>query len=286
MTSGIRRVLVPIRSGRSELRHLEATLDPQFLDALGPTIEVTLLTVGADKESDVMTAFLDAVIDHYPARTMRQMVVVAPDPAEAILEAATGQDLVILGAPESPEGGPVFDAGPEGDGPILGPVVGDVIDRARVPLMVVWRHRFGEAPRRIVVPTDGTGRSRVAVDIALALAAGTSSIVTILQLIDPEGAPLGESDQANDRLGTEVEHSDGSVGPGVHFETGVVRSRDAVATIRATVLAKSCDLLVLGTHITSQGTGHEVSAPATELLRNPPCPIALVHVPDEPPATG
>src|SRR5690606_13675275 len=120
-------------------------------------------------------AFLSAVQAWFPDRQLTVRAVVSDDAVRVIATEAANHDLVVLGAPTDQD----LTAG-------LGPVAGRVLDEARSPTMVVWRHLAKGSPGRILIPTDGSMLSDTAIEVALAVAEGTGATVSVVHAVTPD----------------------------------------------------------------------------------------------------
>lgn len=260
----VRRILVPIRPGGHRRQQLEEAIEPFLVEGMGPATEVTLLAVGDAHQAGRAAAFLSAVQAWFPERQLSVRAVVSDDPVRVIVAEAADHDLVILGAPTDQD----LQAG-------LGPVAGRVLDEARSPTMVVWRHLTRGSPGRILIPTDGSMLSETAIEVALALAEGTGAVVSVVHAVTPDAgdASFKASVEVLERA-TEMRRSD------VALETHLVRTDDAEAAIRRLAAEQGVGLLLLGTQTPSWDTLAEVGGRLSGLISEPPCALALLHVPD------
>jgi nucleotide-binding universal stress UspA family protein len=263
----IHRVLMPVRPGRPSPGRLDEALEPMLVEGLGVGVIVTPFAVGTAAEVQGMAAFLQALAAWFPDRQILPRSVVADDPVSAIVAEAASHDLVVLGAPEG--------------GPLVGSVSGRVVAEAGCPTMVIWRHLTRPGPQRILVPSDGTSRAGVAVDLAFALAEGGAASVTVLHVLDGPPSSTDTETDSYDRSLVVLEDAQSLRRSGVRLETMVVRSGDVAGAVRAAVAEGDVDLLLVGTHVDA-GTGPPFGPVVVALLEDPPCPLALVHVPDAP----
>lgn len=272
----IRRILIPVRPGRQLSDYLDAAVEPHLLEGLGRKLEVTLLAVGSDDDSEAMTQFVGTVRDRYPDRPIRTRVVVGTNPARAILAEAERHDLIIVGAPESETGGPIVESAEFGapESLMLGPVIQEILLGAPCPTMVIWRHLMQREPRHILVPGDNTMRTQVATDLAFALAEGTGATVALLQVIQSPGhEPSLQAATAVADSALQLRR------PGADFESQIISAEDPAVAIREAATDVEADLVILTTRTYREQNGHIVGPTAVDLLTNPPCPVALVHVP-------
>jgi nucleotide-binding universal stress UspA family protein len=119
-----------------------------------------------------------------------------PDTVATILRRAAGHALLVLGAPPSSRAG----------GILTGSVATAVVHRARGPVLLVRDAGDAEAfPRRIVVASDGSRESRLAVRAAADIASARQSDVTLVSVDGSDTAPriLDQASLLRERLGRE-----------------------------------------------------------------------------------
>lgn len=183
--AGIRRVLIPVR-WRAELGSAAQRLEARLLTRLaaGRPLQVSLLTV-LDEQTDRERALADLrqLAKLLPIEEVDARVIEPRDPAHAILdEAAKGYDLILLGATEAPLVSP---AAPEKRDHLFNPVVDEVVRLAPCSTLVVHAGGLESdwAPRRVLVPTNGSRASRSAAELAFALAGTAAERVVLLNVI-------------------------------------------------------------------------------------------------------
>ncbi|HJR92932.1 MAG TPA: cation:proton antiporter [Acidimicrobiia bacterium] len=263
----IRRMLIPVRAMPVPLgytREMQATLIQQL--AKIRDMSVTLFTVTTADQRQVAGHYLGRMEALFDLDRVSTRVVVADDPVQAILaEAEKDYDLMVLGTAAA-------DSTQES---IFGRTIDDLVKLSPCPTMLVRGVATDEAwaPRRILVPTNGTQSSRRATELAFAVA-GDEAEVTGIHIVSTNPGRPSRGDLAVDvtaeleRVGLALGHAaDTKVRRAVDPETGVL---EAVEEFRA-------DLLVLGTSVRA-GTARLYLGPRVEYLaRHAPCPVVIVN---------
>lgn len=140
-------------------------------------------------------------------------------------------------------------------------------------------------PRRILVPVDFSLRSQIAVDYALGQARRNRSVVQLLHVWEPD-ARLSQSGRAvlldnfaKSRAGDAMKsYLEAVENNGVRVMARLEEG-DLVETIVA-VASEGFDLIVMGTHGRT-GWSHLVHGSVAEkVVRQAPCPVTTIRVPD------
>lgn len=264
---GIRRVLVPVRLRREPpgfTREMQATLLNR-LAALQP-MTLTLFTVVSGEERSWASRRLGQLRALFEEAQVTTRVAVGDDPVRAILSEAQGDyDLLVLGTPMiAPTGETLF-----------GTTLDDIVKLAPCPTMLVRGVGVDDewAPRRILVPVNGTASSRRAAELAMGMAGPEVEVTGIHIVTSVPGRPprgdvavdiTAELEQVAVSLGREaVTHVRRAVDP----ETGIL---DAVAEFGS-------DLLVLGTSVRAGTTRLHMGPRVEYLVRYAPCPVVIVN---------
>lgn len=200
--------------------------------------------------------------------------VVSGDPVAAVLgEAHKGYDLVVLGATEI-----VGDVES-----LFGSAADAMIRMSPVPTMVVSVKDVGSGwePRRILVPTDGTGAAQRAADVAFALAGGDGS-VAILHVVPPDLSPVVSVVDTGHVQRFDLAHQivtdvrDRGERLGVEALTMIEMSGSVGAAILDAAVDFQADLIVLGTSFRT-GTQRLYFGPRVErILAGSACPVVVI----------
>ena len=268
-----RRILVPVRV-RSETAPVHE-IASELVRSVNASAQVTLLTVVADAAAKAAAErFLDTLTPHFGLSAMQRTVEVGDATAEILRLAHTGFDLVVLGAPEI-----------ETDEGLFDPVVDRVTRLSPCPVLIVAGRELDHVswpPRRIMVPVDGTDKSRGAARLALTLAADAElSVVHVVP--EPRyprsGAP-GRLAERRVSLGRDVvadiERLSESYSASVstHVLTG---GGDFVDVIVEAMSHQEIDLLVMGSSLRPGSTRLHLGPRVEEILQLAPCPVLLLN---------
>lgn len=263
-TAGLSRVLVPVRP-RSEpggTQRVQAWVVDRLSDAL--SLSTSLFAVAGDSEERRgATGYLERLRRVF-AHSVTTRVTSAEDAVAAILREAEGDyDLLVIGTP----------ALTSSDSALFGSVIDDLVKLAPCPTLVVRGDvPHGWAPRRILVPTNGTPAARSAVDLAFALAGGGAT-VTVLHVVTP--TRIGSRSD----LGTDLTAEMAEMGSKLDLSvvTMVEEAEDTAAGILHGVEQSRADLLVLGTSVRA-GTSRLHLGPRVEYLAgHAPCPVLILN---------
>ena len=264
-TSGIRRMLVPVRP-RDEVvgtQNMEALIAKRLTDV--SETATTLFSVAnaqtKEKANAYMSTLVREVFDNAGTTTR---TVQSADAARAILEeAAHDYDLMMIGTP----------AMSAGDGSLFGPMLDDLVRLAPCPTIVVRGGTVSATwvPGRILVPMDGSPSARKALELAFAIA-GEEGEVEAIYVQTPTLS--GTRDFASDittelrSLATQLDQ---------RMSTDVVHATDVERGILQSLETSDADLLVMGTSVRSGSTRLHLGPRVEHLARNAPCPVVILN---------
>jgi nucleotide-binding universal stress UspA family protein len=264
--------LLALRWGAAEARTRGATLavvhawtDPA-LTALGAVVFDTGAYEDAARQTvaDAAASIADVDVD---------TVVVQAHPAAAILDAAAGADLTVVGS--RGRGGFA--------GLLLGSVSQQVLHHARGPVVVVPRGATARPVQRIVIGVDGSGGSRRALEWALAEAALHGASVECVTAWDVplsiDGVYVSGFDAATfeaDAVAAQRAVLDAVDRQAVTVTERVVRGGSARTLVHA---ADSADLLVVGARGLGALTGMLAGSVSQQVAHHATCPVVVVPAP-------
>jgi nucleotide-binding universal stress UspA family protein len=147
--------------------------------------------------------------------------------------------------------------------------------------------------QRILVPTDFSDLSQVALRYAAEMAHSNGGQLFILHAVDtlgPENVTYGEAvsqpqpEEAYRRRLWEDIHQVKSPLPDVpvHY---LLSELDTAAAVVQAAAQQHCDLIVIGSHGRTGLKRLLMGSVAEEVVRKAPCPVLVVKAPKEPPAT-
>ncbi|WP_165970392.1 universal stress protein [Actinomadura sp. 6K520] len=182
--------------------------------------------------------------------------------------------------------------GPRGIGGFVGLVVGSVstqvVAHASCPVVIV-RGDFeplpAEGPGRVVVGVDGSPASRAA--LAAAFAEARLHGLSVHAVVAWESVPVDElpplADEAGMRLAAETRLARmmdalRKSHPGVNVRAEVVSGAPREVLMKA---ADGARLLVVGSRGLGGFRGLMLGSVSQALVQHAPCPVAVVHAPDE-----
>ena len=186
LVAGIYRVLLPVRlqpDAKAPTLQVEARL-MEKLHRRNP-LSITLLTVGSSEDREASLAFLDHLKGYFEgAEVVAKLVVTTDDARDVILnEAKKDYDLLVMGAPRRQAGD---------NRVIFSHRVDEIVRAAPCPTLIVHGHSLPEGwkPRRILVPTNGSGAARNAAEMAFYMADPGEDEVRLVNVIpEDELAP-------------------------------------------------------------------------------------------------
>ena len=264
-TSGIRRMLVPVRP-RDEIvgtQNMEALIAKRLTEV--SETATTLFSVASaetkEKANRYMSMLVRDVFDNDGTTTRTAQ---ADDAARAILEEASHDyDLMMIGTPAMSAGG----------GSLFGPMLDDLVRMAPCPTMVV-RGGAEEAswvPGRILVPMDGSPGARKALELAFAIAGDDGEVEAVyVQTPTLSGTRDFASDITTElrTLATRLDQ---------RMSTDVVQATDVELGILRALETSNADLLVMGTSVRAGTTRLHLGPRVEYLARNAPCPVVILN---------
>lgn len=231
---------------------------------------------------------LDGVIAHLlgPQTDLSVVGDIEPSNTDAVLTEAKGYDLLVLGASER--------ARPPDERSFEGAIDG-LMGAAPCPSLIVGPARGSDEPtlenegiRRLLLPIVEGEYNRCAAEIAFAIASGSASLVTIVHWSHP---PPSDGHLIRDRYDHEGVTLDKQVVDrvaGIGLESGATVLTDVSVSDRlgreivARAVEDETDLIVLGSEPRSWSRRPVLAPWATDVIRNAPCPVAVVGARDEP----
>lgn len=280
LVANVHRVLLPVRLREDDSGEAVQTIEAHILERIGAhsRLSITLLNVVGATEKAKGTAFLNSLARHFARHTLAKKVLAGVSPSETILdEARKGYDLMILGAPEKGSASDV----------LFTPLVDYLIRLAPCPTMVIRAGQVADdwAPRRILVPTNGSVASRRAAEVGFALVAGdVSSEVRVLKVV-----VRGDTGFAADTREAFV-HRQTSVAHqivndlrmlGELFDVPTIDEVRIGPNIESTILdvarSTQTDLIILGVNVRSSSNRLYLGSRVEYLLSHAPCPVLVVN---------
>ncbi len=271
LIAGIRRVLLPIRPRENALGGAQ-TIEAVLLGKLARThgLAVTLFSVGSRDAYD----FLGRIEHLFASAEVQKRVVESDSPVSAVIaEAQRDYDLVVLGATE-------VDNTAEA---LFGGMVDEVVRLAPVPSLVVRGGNIEEgwAPRRIVVPTDGTPNSRRAAELAFAVAE-RDAVVTVVHVVTRHTSITGsfrDRAAARHEMGHQITADLRQLGEsiGITTETEVRMGPEPEDAILETARRTRADLVILGTGVRAASSRLFLGPRVERILAACPCPVVVLN---------
>jgi nucleotide-binding universal stress UspA family protein len=245
----------------------------ELVSQVAESPQVTLLSVADRDHRAQAEEFLSVLTPLFHARPTGR-VVVAEDPLRPILEAATGHDLIVMGAPESSSRTDV----------VFNPVVDDIARMAPCPTLIVTGrdlHRVRWPAGRILVPTNGRAAARKAAQLAFTLA-GEAEVIILHVVPDTVHARVGAPEVARRRRMLEAEEIVGDLRKlaeayGVKSRADVRVSTSAGDSILAAAGEYGTDLVVLGTELRPGSTRLHLGPQVEIVLQRAPCPVLVLN---------
>lgn len=250
LIANVHRVLLPVRGARpGQARPAPRVIEAYVLERLGESLSVTLLNVARPGERAAGLAHLGVLAAEFGNGEVTRRVVESEAPVDVILdEAQKDYDLVILGASEQAGTKEV----------VFNRVVDQVVRMAPCPTLIVKGASAPESwpPRRILVPSEGTVASRHAAELAFALAKGTGTRVSVLNVVIQEPGPYrmdasGAAQQRQLAAAYQIVDNLRELGEarGVHPDTEVRVAADTTTAILHVADQLGHDLIILGTDV-------------------------------------
>ncbi|HEU4947178.1 MAG TPA: universal stress protein [Kribbella sp.] len=236
----------------SHLRLVHAFVWPLFPVALGPSEVAPGLRAAADRivrESVELAQKIDPGVKVEGVR-------VDGFPSPVLIEASRQADLLVIGS--------------RGLGGTLSVLAGstglDLAANAHCPVVVVRRHRPGEAGTRVVVGYDGSPASIAALDFGLAHARRHGLAVRVVAVQPPH---TDHDRVSQPDLATEVHSREG----GLEAELVHVDGHPAEQLLRLSADAK---LVAVGSRGRGGFTGMLLGSVSQALLHHADCPVAVI----------
>lgn len=264
----IRRILVPVRVPRTDghrMRHFEGALLSALSDPGGEIELLTAVGPGQRREAD---AYLKQVRSSFGGGPSVETTVAKGDAVRAILgAAASGVDLIALGAPERDDTGEF----------LFGPVFDDVVRLAPAPTLLMIEGSGQWPPHSILVPTGGGAAAERAARIAFRLA-GPDTEVVLFHVVDSEvlvDTAQGRQAATSVRLDigqdivTELRRMGEAVG--VRVSTEVVMGAGSMVSNIVERASRSVDLMVVGTSVRTSSHRLFLGPKVEHLLEAAPC---------------
>lgn len=279
LVANIQRVLLPIRLREtvSPLQSIEAQLLSR-LSVKSPNLSLTLLTInGNDGERNGTSEFLDKVAALFSLKSISKKSLSGTQPADLILnEAQNDYDLVVVGATEGRAKAEV----------LFTPVVDHVIRYSPKPTMLVQGRELPEdwAPRRILVPSNGSLASHRAAELGFALATDPTDEVIILQVVEDNPTPqhLDSSGVLQERQRIVAYSNVESLQKlgqmqNVIVSTSVQVGGEPESVILETAKRQQIDLIILGTNVGIDSNRLYLGPRVERILTNAPCPVVVLN---------
>lgn len=261
---GIRRVLVPIRPGKSEAVQVR-TLQNLILNRLASIQEmsITLFAVAPSGQRSRTSRQLSELSSQLSGVETTTRIVAGTDAVAAILaEAERDYDLMVLGAPDT-------SLAPDN---LFGPMIDDLVKLSPCSTLLVRGSAREGGLRRILVPTNGTAASRRAAELAFAIAEDGTEVEGI-HVVTP--SMMGTKRELSAEVTAELEVVGDAMG-----KTPVTRVRHA-STAEAGILAHigdaAPDLLILGTEVRAGTTRLHLGPRVEHLVVSAPCPVVVLN---------
>jgi Kef-type K+ transport system membrane component KefB len=279
LVAGIHRILLPMRQ-RLDKGSPVQTIEARLLEKMGEKndLSITLLNVAQTGKRAEGLAFLNELNGYFRRQEIVRKVVESSDSAQAILaEARKDYDLLVMGASEEKRP----------DNAMFTPLVDYVVRFAPCPTVVVHgpRSQPDWAPKRILVPTNGSAAARSAAELGFALASNGDEQVTLLNVVlQSQGLyPQDMSDGINQRrIATgqqivkklcELGHSmdvttQAEVRTGLHPEKVILEMANKIGA----------DLIILSTDL-RPGSDRLFLGPRVEyILEQANCPVMILNI--------
>ena len=280
MVANVRRVLLPVRHRRSG-HYSTQTVEAKLLQRMSKRTDfsLTLLTVTKSDARSLGTEFMNSLREIFTQKELVARVAEGSDPADVILnESRKDYDLLVMGASERGERQSQADAR-------FTPIVDYVMRFAPCPTIVVsgptappdW------APRRILVPTNGSAAARRAADVAFALSQEGEEVL-LLHIVRTNQTPYipssGEQNMKRQLANAQqmvVELKELAESHGISATADVRIGAHPEEVILEVAHAKGFDLIVLGTDIRPVSDRLFLGPRVEQILDSAPCPVIVVN---------
>ncbi len=275
---GLHRVLIPVRvrpEGPGPAQQVESAI-VRTLTSKGD-LSVTLMTIVPPGQRAAGQTYLDALGDMFQLPALVKKVVESGEPVNAILdESKKDYQMLMIGATEAPSG----------DSSLFSPAIDEMVELAGCSTLIF---KAGEVLptgefQQILVPTNGSGDSVRAAELAFRLAAGRDALVKFLHVIvrEKEGSLIDDrTEQLEYSLGRGQQIVSEMVAYGESLGarcSGEVRIKESVsAGILEMVTRHEVELLLLGSNVRPGGDALFLGAEVERTLKNAPCPVIVVN---------
>lgn len=174
---------------------------------------------------------------------------------------------------------------------LLGSVTERVINHAEIPVIAVNPKQSREPrypPRHLLIPTDGSRGSELAVAEGIELANAIGATVHLLHVVEtgglgPDARSLSKESElkhrANDILSQATTRVEAT---GIESYETAVESGEPSRAIRDYMEEYPIDLTVMGTHGTTNFSRYVLGGVSAKIVRTAPIPVMWVREPDSP----
>ncbi|HSM57364.1 MAG TPA: cation:proton antiporter [Candidatus Sulfomarinibacteraceae bacterium] len=275
------RVLLPVRRreiGESTVQTVEAKL----LEQMGKQtdLSITLLNVSRKENAKAGNEFLTNIAPLFSGNEVLTKVVTSDDPSGVILEEIKKDyDLLILGASERHRDSSV----------LFSPLVDTLVRLAPTPTMVVHGPRQLEAwaPKRVLVPTNGTLAARHAAEVGFSLVdTDNDGAVLLLHVLEEEIGrydyrEIASREHAEQRreVGQQIVDDLASLAGtfGIKTETMVAEGRTPEDKILEVAQNQEMDLIILGTNVRPGSSRLYMGPRVEQILTRAGCPVVVLN---------
>lgn len=266
-TAGVLRMLIPVRPRPDVVgtQVIQARIARKLAET--HSTSTTLLAVVTQETKEPAQAYLKMLRAHFDHRDTTTKVLVSDQPSPVIIDQShRGYGMVMLGAPVM--------ADTAHEGTLFGPLIDDIVRMAGCPSVVVRGEIAddGWAPRRILVPINGTKNSARALDLSLAISDPDSAILAT-HVVTPTLAGGGRA------LAIDIAAETVAIAADLErtVNTRIVEAPDVETGILDQAIAEDADLIVIGTSVRA-GTARLHLGPRVEhIARYSPCPVVIVN---------
>lgn len=174
---------------------------------------------------------------------------------------------------------------------LLGSVTERVINHAEIPVIAVNPKQSREPrypPRHLLIPTDGSRGSELAVAEGIELANAIGATVHLLHVVEtgglgPDARSLAKESELKQRADDIVSEATTRVeATGVESYETAVEFGEPARVIRDYMEDHPIDLTVMGTHGTTNFSRYVLGGVSAKIVRTAPIPVMWVREPDSP----
>jgi Kef-type K+ transport system membrane component KefB/nucleotide-binding universal stress UspA family protein len=280
MVADIHRILLPVRV-RKELPDSNAlqSIEAAILELLGQDrhLSVTLMTVSGENNKSACDDYLSELSKFFTQMEITTKVVRSDEPGEAILdESKKDYDLLVIGATEkAPDSKHLFSS-----------IIDYLVRVVPCPTMIVKSENISSdwAPKRIMVPTNGSQAAKNAAELAFIMAETDPEKEVLALIVSPTDSNLTGyiREQQVDNIfnfATEAVRELQKLGEAFGVKTeGLVKKGDSPEeTIIEIAETRKIDLIIVGTNI-RPGSDRLYLGPRVEsIIRNAACPVIVFN---------